>query len=84
MNTWQQVDQVRRLAGKSNIKHCVDTFHIAAILAGDPENKNGNWLRSDSDERVQADADELARTISKEDIVYFQVRRSPDNESALR
>jgi hypothetical protein len=61
------------MTGKTNIKHCLDTFHIAALVAGDPKNEHGDWLRKDSIELMQADSKKMKDSLVAADIAYFQV-----------
>lgn len=73
VDDWQGIEKVIRLAGQPNLKHVLDTYHIAALIAGDSKNSNGDWLKDGSTALMQKDSDELARTLTADSIAYFQV-----------
>ena len=72
VNTWQQVRDILRLVNLSNVRHCVDTFHIAAGEAGDPLNMDSPLL-PDGLNRLQKSLDEFKRDVHPKDIGYFQL-----------
>lgn len=72
INTWQKARDIVRLVDLPNVRHCVDTFHIAAGEAGDPLNM-AVPLRSDGMERLQRSLEEFKREVRPTDIGYFQL-----------
>jgi 4-hydroxyphenylpyruvate dioxygenase len=51
---------------------CLDTFHIAAVAAGDPFNKEFP-VRTDGLARLDRSLDELRKTVKVGEIGYFQL-----------
>ncbi|KAI5478875.1 hypothetical protein MNV49_004509 [Pseudohyphozyma bogoriensis] len=73
MDTWQEVDNVIKLANRPNVGHCLDTFHIAAVVAGDVTSPSTSYLKPDAAPLLKASLDELTTTIKPNEIVYFQL-----------
>lgn len=72
INTWQQVRDILRLVDLPNVRHCLDTFHIAAGEAGDPLNTSYP-LRPDGMERLRRSLAEFKREVRAADIGYVQL-----------
>lgn len=71
-NTWQQVQKIIDLVDMPNVGHCLDTFHIASKVAGDPFGSISP-LRPDGYQDLQRSLNELKRTVKPENIAYFQL-----------
>lgn len=72
VNTWQQVQEILRHVDLPNVRHCLDTFHIAAVEAGDPLNA-AKPTRSDGMIRLEKSLSELKETLKASEIGYFQL-----------
>ncbi|RVX75784.1 hypothetical protein B0A52_00140 [Exophiala mesophila] len=72
IDTWQQIQDIVVLVDLPNVRHCLDTFHIAAKEAGDPFNKSSP-IRPGGLENLQASLDEMKKTIRPSGIGYFQL-----------
>jgi Sugar phosphate isomerases/epimerases len=72
INTWQQIRDIIKLVNLPNVRHCLDTFHIAAKEAGDPFNSAAP-VRPDGMSRLQNSLREMQRTLKASDIAYLQL-----------
>ncbi|KAH6950356.1 xylose isomerase-like protein [Ilyonectria destructans] len=69
------LQQVRDILGHvdlPNVRHCIDTFHIAAREAGDPFNVLSP-VKADGVARLRNSMVEFSRTVKVSDIGYFQL-----------
>ncbi|KAL2212458.1 xylose isomerase-like protein [Sarocladium strictum] len=71
-NTWEQARDVLHLVDMPNIRYCLDTFHIAAKVAGDPFNQE-RPLNPAGLQELTGSLDELRRSIKPSEIGYFQL-----------
>lgn len=72
VNTWQQVHEILRHVELANVRHCLDTFHISAVAAGDPFNTTSP-IRPDGIARLQSSLSEMRQNLKARDIGYFQL-----------
>lgn len=72
INTWQKARDIVRLVDLPNVRHCVDTFHIAAGEAGDPLNMTAP-LRPGGMDRLHTSLEEFKKEVRPTDIGYFQL-----------
>ena len=72
IDTWQQTRDIMAMVDLPNVRLCLDTFHIAAKVAGDPFNK-AKPVRPDGLRLLEENLAELRRTIQPGDIGYFQL-----------
>lgn len=72
VNTWQQVHDTVRRVNLPNLRHCVDTFHIAAKEAGDPFNTTAP-VKPDGQERLRNSLIEFKQKVRADDIGYLQL-----------
>lgn len=74
LDTWQQIDAViRKVNMFSTVQHCLDTFHIAARVAGDPFNAQ-QPVRLDGMAALQSSLQEMKQDPTfKDRIAYFQL-----------
>lgn len=73
LDTWQQTDAViRKVNLPGTVQHCLDTFHIAARVAGDPLNAK-EPVRLDGMVALQSSLQELKANMSPDRIAYFQL-----------
>ncbi|KAH7112299.1 xylose isomerase-like protein [Dactylonectria estremocensis] len=72
VNTWQQVRDILGHVDLPNVRHCIDTFHIAAKEAGDPFNVLSP-VKADGVGRLRNSMSEFSRTVKVSDIGYFQL-----------
>ncbi|EXJ69753.1 uncharacterized protein A1O5_06824 [Cladophialophora psammophila CBS 110553] len=72
IDTWQQTRDIVALVGLSNVRLCLDTFHIAAREAGDPFNQAAP-VRVDGRRRLEESLAEMRHTVTPSDIGYFQL-----------
>ncbi|GAA6008603.1 hypothetical protein JCM10207_007175 [Rhodosporidiobolus poonsookiae] len=66
--TWQDIDKIIKLAQWPNIRHCLDSFHIATHSLYDPKTLQP---LSDGPDRLRKSLDEL-KTLPAKDIAYVQ------------
>lgn len=71
-NTWQQMRDIVHLTNHPNVRYCLDTFHIAARVAGDPFNSTSP-IRPQGMQELRESLDEMRRTMRPEEIGYFQL-----------
>lgn len=71
--TWQKIQNVIFLADRPNVKHCLDTYHIAAIVSGHVNSPQTGFLKKNSTQLIKNDMGELKKCIKKGDIGYFQL-----------
>ncbi|CAK7235152.1 hypothetical protein SBRCBS47491_009194 [Sporothrix bragantina] len=72
LDTWQQIDKVLRKVDLDNTQHCLDTFHIAARVAGDPLNAQ-QPVRPGGMAALQHSLDEMKETLLPQRVAYFQL-----------
>lgn len=72
INTWQKARDIVRLVDLPNVRHCIDTFHIAAGEAGDPLNMAAP-IPPGGMEKLQRSLEEFKREVRHTDIGYFQL-----------
>ncbi|ERS95262.1 4-hydroxyphenylpyruvate dioxygenase [Sporothrix schenckii 1099-18] len=72
LDTWQQIDEVLRKVDLENVQHCLDTFHIAARVAGDPLNKQ-HPVRPGGMAALQQSLKEMKNTLLPQHIAYLQL-----------
>lgn len=72
VNTWEQVHEILSLTNHPNVRHCLDTFHIAAKVAGDPCNASAP-IRPEGLRNLEISLEEMKRTIKPSDIGYLQL-----------
>ncbi|KAJ5130805.1 uncharacterized protein N7515_006844 [Penicillium bovifimosum] len=72
LNTWQQIHEIIRLVDLPNVQHCLDTFHVAAIEAGDPFNATAP-IRAGGITSLHQSLDEMKRTVMPHQIAYLQL-----------
>lgn len=72
VNHWQHVRDIIHLVNLPNVKHCLDTFHIAASEASDPFNAEC-LLQPGSLSNLRASLKEMKQTVKAEDIGYIQL-----------
>ena len=70
--TWQKVRDILQYVDLPNVRHCLDTFHIAAVEAGDPLNPT-RPVRPDDLAKLEKSLTEMKRTLSASDIGYLQL-----------
>jgi 4-hydroxyphenylpyruvate dioxygenase len=71
-NTWQHIQEILDLVNLSNVGHCLDTFHIASKMAGDPFNVDSP-VRPDGMKRLRDSLEELKQTVDSSRFVYLQL-----------
>ncbi|CAH0019992.1 unnamed protein product [Clonostachys rhizophaga] len=69
---WQQIRDIIELVNLPNVRHCLDTFHIAACLAGDPFNASAP-VRPEGLIELGKSLEELRQTLDPNTIGYFQL-----------
>ncbi|CAK7234621.1 hypothetical protein SCUCBS95973_008996 [Sporothrix curviconia] len=74
LDTWQQIDAVIRRADLpvDVVQHCLDTFHIAARVAGSPLDAQ-QPVRAAGMADLQRSLDEMRASLAPERIAYFQL-----------
>ncbi|KAH8888917.1 xylose isomerase-like protein [Thozetella sp. PMI_491] len=72
INTWQQMRDIVRLVDLPNVRYCLDTFHIAAKVAGDPF-KASAPVRPGGLDDLKRNLGEIKHTIKATDIAYLQL-----------
>lgn len=72
IDKWQQVRDVLACVDLPNVRHCLDTFHIAAVEAADPFNA-ARPVRPDGPSRLDASLAEMKQTLKASELGYFQL-----------
>ncbi|KAL1891314.1 hypothetical protein Sste5346_007774 [Sporothrix stenoceras] len=73
LDTWQQIDAVvRKVDLPSTVQHCLDTYHIATRVAGDPLNAE-QPVHLEGMAALQASLQEMKASLRPENIAYFQL-----------
>lgn len=72
VSTWRDAWQVVRLANRTNLGLCVDSFNTAARQWADPFQPNGK-LNEAVDDALRRDLLELVKIVPAHSIFYFQV-----------
>lgn len=72
VNRWQQSNDIINRVDLPNVKHCLDTFHIAALETSDPFNAECP-IRPGSLEDLDAELDEMRKTLKAGQIGYVQL-----------
>ncbi|OGM42325.1 hypothetical protein ABOM_007882 [Aspergillus bombycis] len=71
IDTWQGTWEIVKRVNKPNFGLCLDTYHIAARVWGDPTAPG--CKRSDGDEALRRSMEELATTVDVHKIFYVQL-----------
>ena len=72
LHKWQHIRAVLAEVRLPNVQYCLDTFHIAAVEAGDPFNKE-KPVRDDGHKRLERSLEDLRKTVRAGEIGYFQL-----------
>jgi 4-hydroxyphenylpyruvate dioxygenase len=72
LDTWEQIHEIITLVNLPNVKHCLDTFHIAARVAGDPFNHTSP-VRPNGLSALHTSLDQMKRLIHPDQIGYLQL-----------
>jgi len=70
-DTWERSWEIVQRVDRPNFGICLDTFHIAARIFGDPESASG--MAPDGEQAVKESIQRLLSTVDVSKIVYVQV-----------
>ena len=71
INTWQGTWEVVKLVDKPNFGLCLDTYHIAARVWGDPTASDG--MSVDADAQLRRSLEQLIKEVDVKKVFYVQV-----------
>lgn len=72
IDQWQQTRDTIALVNLPNVRLCLDTYHIAAVVAANPFNSDRPLL-PDGLRKLSSSLEDMAQTVRAEDIGYLQL-----------